>query len=365
MKSAICAIPKESNVTKRQRFSCIYLIALAWIHIHTAAIPAAGGPPVRVRINTTHGLESAIGAVQDVGLSVETDVIITPTSVFNGRPFLPPDKFILDALTSHANILSSSFSGWDYRFDSSLYRELSGKSLVHVYAYEPNSTQPPDAPPPAAFVTVNISEGKTGGGIEFSVPKGYMGRRGQSESPSGVTAQLAGLMASLKHNHPEWNWFDIKAALRMTASNFRTGYNPEKSGYGAIDFWSANTLTDAGQFPLFPPAALMRIAENNMVVFAINSFKQSRRTADALFRFRMRPFPVLRELTLAQLNSMGGQLLFTGDRSETTNLFSLQMNNTEMTYFIWLTKDRNGLYSRIEPYSILGPVFFPDKTQVR
>ncbi|QEM67104.1 hypothetical protein FO488_02290 [Geobacter sp. FeAm09] len=185
-----------------------------------------------------------------------------------------------------------------------------------------------------------------------------MGGQGQDGTPSGVTAQLAGLMASLRYRHPDWNWFDIKAALRATASNFPEGYDPRKSGYGAIDYRAANALTDAGRFPLFPPAALMRIAKDNTVIFAVNSFKQSRRVADVLFRFRERPAPTRRELSLEELHAMGGQLLFAGDNSERTNSFALRLANDAPVYFVWLTRDAGGRHSRIEPYSILGPVRF-------
>lgn len=318
--------------------------------------PAAAGSSVRLRINTAHGLGNALGAVKDAGLSIAADVIVTPSSEFNGYPFLPPDKFILDAQAAQATIMSSSFSGWDYLFDPTLYLKLSKSGLVHVYAYEPRKGQPPGAPPPAVFVTVNLYGGKTGDGIEFGVPKGYMGGQGQSDTASGVTAQLAGLMASLKYHHPDWNWFDIKAALRSTASNFSGGYDPQKSGYGTIDYHSANALTDAARLPLFPPAALMRTTTNGKVVFAINSFKQSRRAVDALFIFSERPAPTLKELSLKELNTMGGHLLFTGDRSGTTNSLALRMTSTKPVYFVWLTKDATWLYSRIEPYSILGPV---------
>ena len=319
-------------------------------------LPAVAGAPVRVRINTAHGLENALGAVKDAGLSVTTDVIVTPSSEFNGRPFLPPDKFTLDAQAAQATIMSSSFSGWDYLFDTALYPVLSKNGLVHVYAYEPRKSQPSGAPPPAVFVTVNLFGGKTGDGIEFGVPKGYMGGQGQGDTPSAVTAQVAGLMASLKYNHPDWNWFDIKAALRSTASNFPDGYDPQKSGYGAINYRAANSLADAARLPLFPPAAVMRATKDHTVVFAVNSFKQSRRAADALFVFGVRPAPTRKELSPEELNAMGGRLLFTGDRSETANSLVLRMAGSKPVYFVWLTKDANWVYSRIEPYSILGPV---------
>lgn len=332
---------------------CVSVCIVTGLIINSAACA-----PIRVRINTAHGLGNAIGAVTDAGLSVTKDVIITPSSDMNGRPFLPPDKFIPDAQSVQATILSSSFSGWDYLFDTGLYPLMSKSGLVHVYAYEPRKPQPPGVPPPAVFVTVNLCGGKTGDGIEFGITKGYMSGRGQSDSPSGVTAQLAGLMASIKHTHPEWNWFDVKAALRATAANFSNGYNPHASGYGCINYRAANALTDAGLFPLFPPASVMRTTPNNTVIFAVNSFKQTRRVTDALFKFRMRPFPKLKDLSLDELTALGGQLLYTGDRSEANNLLALQVANNEPTYFVWLSKDSKGMYSRIEPYSILGPVLF-------
>lgn len=342
--------------------SLFILIVAGTVTPAIAGNPAGAVTPVRVRINTTHGIENARGAVTDAGLMNDTDVIVTSSSEFNGRPWLSPDKLILDARSTGATIMSSSFSGWEYLYDTAQYLRMAPEGMVHVYAYEPRKPQPHGAPPPAVFVTANLSEGKTGGGIEFGVPKGYMQGKGQSTTPSGVTAQLAGLMACIKYRHPDWNWFDIKAALRMTAGNFPTGYDPQRSGYGTISFQSANDQTDPLQFTLFPPAAVMQTAPGNRVIFAINSFKQTRRSADALFRFRMKPLPTRNELTIEELKAMGGELLFTGDRSTSTNSYSIQVPGSEPTYFVWLTRDAGGAYSRIEPYSIFGPVLFAQVT---
>jgi hypothetical protein len=332
---------------------CAAIVLMVWL-----LTPAIAGTPVHLRINTAHGLGNALGAVTDAGLNILWNVIVTPSSELDGRPFIPPDKFIPDAQSVQATIMSSSFSGWDYLFDTVLYPSLSKNGLVHVYAYEPRKSQPPGTPPPSVFVTANLCGGKSGDGIEFGVVKGYMSGRGQSDTPSGVTAQLAGLMASLKYYHPEWNWFDVKAALRMTASNFQSGYNPTKSGYGCINYPAANKIKDAQQLPLFPPASVMRISTNNTVIFAVNSYKQSRRVTDALFKFRMKPIPKLKDLSLAEITALGGQLLYTGDRSEANNSLAVQVSDYEMTFFVWFSKDSMGNYSRIEPYSILGPVVF-------
>ncbi len=313
-------------------------------------------PPIKLRINTSHGLGNARGAVQDAGLSLQTDVLVTPSSEFDGRPYLNPDKFIADALTEGATILSSSFSGWDYRLDTLLYGKMTSLGMVHVYAYEPKDTQPDNLPPPAVFVTVNVIGGKTGHGIEFGMPKSFMHGRGKDSSPSGVTAQLAGLLASLKYQHPTWNWFDLKAALRATASNYSTGYDAAKYGYGTINYHAANRLTDAAHLPLFPPAAVISANSGNRLRFSVNSFRQSRRQADVLYKFRLRPQIQPKELTHSDLQRMGGQLIFAGDLAVAANNLSVRLVDGENAYFVWLTRDQAGNYSRIEPYSIIVPV---------
>lgn len=319
---------------------------------------ACAEPPVKLRTNTAHGLSNARGAVLDAGLSLTSDVSVTPTSPEDGRPFLPPDKFIEDALTVGATILSTSFSGWNSLYDSIWYQKLADRGLVHVYAYEPRKPQPKNAPPPAAFVTVNKIGGLSGDGIELGVPTAYMNGKGQGASPSGVTAQLAGLMACLKRLHPDWNWFDIKAALRATAANFSTGYNPRNYGYGAIDYHAANALNSADRLPLFAPAAVVLAQKGNQIAFQINPFRQQRRMTDVLFRFATRPAVHLKELTLPEITAMGGEHLFSSYLRLPTNLFSYHDTRDETAYFVWFTMDRQGTYSRIEPYSVLGPFRF-------
>lgn len=315
----------------------------------------ASPPPIKLRINTSHGLGNARGAVLDAGLSLQTDVLVTPSSEFDGRPYLNPDKFIADAKTEGATILSSSFSGWDYRFDTVLYGKMASQQLLHVYAYVPKEKQPDNLPPPAVFVTVNVIGGQTGHGIEFGLPKLYMQGRGQDSSPSGVTAQLAGLLASLKYQRPTWNWFDVKASVRSTASNFSTGYDAANYGYGTIDYHAANKLNEAAQLPLFPPAAVISARSGNRVQFSVNSFRQSRRQADVLYKFRLRPLVQAKELTHDDLQSMGGQQIFAGNLASTANNLSVNLVDGENVYFVWLTRDAQRNYSRIENYSIFGP----------
>jgi hypothetical protein len=233
---------------------------------------------------------------------------------------------------------------------------MTGLGLVHVYAYEPREKQPDNLPPPAVFVTANVIGGKTGPGNEFGLPKAYMHGRGQDSSPSGVTAQLAGLLASLKYQHPTWNWFDVKAAVRSTASNYPTGYDAAKYGYGTIDYHAANRLIDAMQLPLFPPAAVISGKSGNHVRFSVNSFRQKRRQADVLYKFRLHPLIQPKELTHDDLLRMGGQQIFAGDLAASANNLSIRLVDGEIAYYVWLTRDEFGNLSRVEPYSIIGPI---------
>lgn len=339
--------------------SRIFILLFFAVTILALPFGATAGKPVGLRINTTHGLENARGAIIDAGLSLKTDVAVTASSATDGTPFLPPDKLLADARTVGATIMSSSFSGWHTTYDSLGYLKLTANNLVHVFAYEPRKPQPKNSPPPAAFVTVNKIGGKSGDGIEFGVPTTYMNGKGMSPYPSGVTAQLAGLMACLKHLHPSWNWFDIKAALRTTAGNYATGYDPGRYGYGAIDYHAANALVEAAQLPLFAPAAVTFSTDpksGDQIRFFVNSFKQTRRANDALFKFSVPPVVHLQALTLPEIRARGGELVFSGDLSKSTNIYTYQAMQDEILYFIWFTLDSNGIHSRIEPYSIIGPV---------
>ena len=329
-----------------------------------AAVGPRGAAPgaVSLRINTSHALENARGAVLDAGLNLSEQVRITPSSP-DQKNFLSPERFIEDAKSVGATILSSSCSHWQSLFDSVCYPKLTKNGMVHVYAYEPRQSQPENAPPPAAFVTVNRIGGKTGHGIEFGVPQGYMHGKGQGSTPSGVTAQLAGLMACLKFQHPQWNWFDVKAALRSTAANYPTGYNPRNYGYGVIDYPAANALRDAKALPLCPPAAVLRPLRGDAIFFSVNPFQQSRRVADALFKFKAAPAPCLGELSLAGIVALGGQQVYLADVAKSGNSVGYRAAREETAYFVWFTKDAAGKFSRIEPYSILGPVHLQPQAQ--
>jgi len=342
-----------STILRKTGFLALAAIAFLCIPYFVEA-----ASQVRLLINTSHGLANAKGAVIDAGLS-SSEVLVTPSSQDNGKLYLSPDKFVEDAKSAGATILSSSFSGWNYLYDSAEYLHLTANDMLHVYAYVPQKPQPPGVPPPAAFATVNKIGGTTGGGIEFGVPANYMHGKGQDSSPSGVTAQVAGLLACLKYRHPSWNWFDVKAALRATAANYPTGYDPLKYGYGAINFPDANALTNTTELALFAPAAVILGQKSDRLIFKINPFKQSRRFTEVVFKFTSRPIPTLKELSLAEITAMGGQYLFSSYLYNDANNYLYRITRGETAYLVWFTQDSSLKFSRIEPYSIFGPITFP------
>lgn len=313
------------------------------------------GEPVGLRINTTHGIGNARGAVMDAGLSLISQVLVSASSDRDGSPYLPPDALLKDGLAHGATLLSSSFSGWHSLYDFTEYRKLTEKGVAHVYAYAPHRPQPLQAPPPAAFVTVNRVGGATGGGIEFGVTTDYMGGRGKADTSSGVTAQLAGLMACLKYRHPGWNWFDVKAALRTTASNFSGGYDPMRYGYGVIDYQAADALGAAGSLPLFGPAVAVRVLPENRLRFLVNAFRQKRRFSDVLFRFSSRPVTTLKEMSLYDIIALGGDFVCSSYLNRDPFTYVYRLVPGETVWFVWFTQDVYGRYSRIEPYAVLGP----------
>ena len=166
-------------------------------------------------------------------------------------------------------------------------------------------------------------------------------------------------MACLKYRHPSWNWFDVKAALRATAANYPTGYDPHNYGYGAINFQNANAFTDATHLALFAPSAIILGQKGDQLIFRINPFKQTRRITDVVFKFTKRPISTFKELTLAEITAMGGQYMFSSYLYKDSDTYSYRMIRGETVYLVWFTQDASLKFSRIEPYSIFGPIALP------
>ena len=127
------------------------------------------------------------------------------------------------AVSSQApyNIYTSSFGGYDGDFNATNYNLSATYDLADNYAYITNSITGSTWLPPAFRIAPGWLSGASGPGVEWRIdPTAFC-----STSLSCVTPANAGIMAWLRFEHPTWNWFDVKAALRQTGTNRTTRYS--------------------------------------------------------------------------------------------------------------------------------------------
>jgi len=164
-------------------------------------------------------------------------------------------------------------------------------------------------------------------------------------------------MTVLRHNHPTWNWFDVKAALRQTGSNWATGYNVNAYGFGQVNLAAANGYTDS-QLLLQPPEVKARINSLQRIEFELYPFRQTRRVKDVLFQFPSAPTFQGNELTLAVIQALGGSKIMDYAGVEALLLQPFTDAVTD-AYFVWFSADHiddtAAKFSRIDSYSIFGP----------
>jgi len=94
--------------------------------------------------------------------------------------------------------------------------------------------------------SINPNSGSYGPGLEFYAWK---------SSESACTPYVAAMFARLMTDHPDWNFWDARAALRQTAWNYTRGGWVEDGGFGLLDWEAANTLSDS-DLALFGPVNL-------------------------------------------------------------------------------------------------------------
>jgi hypothetical protein len=133
--------------------------------------------------------------------------------------------------------------------DITYYQILSDANamLSNAPAFQTGGALPNGTPPPTYSTNAsspNSANGGTGWGLEFAIPTSYLGLDTSEDSWNSAT--MSGFLAALKHQHPAWTWFDVKAALRQTASNWPKGYSHLQFGYGLIDWNAANGIATAG-----------------------------------------------------------------------------------------------------------------------
>jgi hypothetical protein len=255
-------VNNKIQYNKKYRTRFVFTILLFSVFFGFSVNNVYATTTVKVLSNSRHSFGNITDTINQLLGSghVGTDVIVHSTyldSTYYGSPSIALDtsRTFYDessnAISSQApyQIYTSSFTG--YGGDSvSVYNQFDGVDLVHNYADTVDTPGPPIfhvAPGGTAFGSKAGVEwtldASTGSEITFNTT---------SPSLSELTARSAGLLASVRYNHPTWNWFDVKAAIRQTASNWNTGYDDTNYGFGNA-YYASSTALSASGILLQPP----------------------------------------------------------------------------------------------------------------
>jgi len=213
------------------------------------------------------------------------------------------------------------------------------------------------------------SDSDTGWGIEFLMPYTTSSQAvyGGGSASDACTSSTA-IFAAMRYNHPAWTWQDIKGAIRQTASNWSTGYNPLSGGYGVYNYSSANSVSNTSSIYLQPPnISIIPNASNETATLTVYPYTQTRRDHEAVYQFNSAPnFSAINELTPSSLAALCGTLIY-DDRTYSgyqtpgvTPNVTLYFASAGTYYFIPFTIDSAGNASRIESFSATQVITVPD-----
>jgi hypothetical protein len=327
--------------------------------------------------NTDHAASAIQGPAVAGGIPIGSinatgGVFIDETSTDNGLNFLTPSQMAAAATdsgrtnfvvgpqtsTNHAPYLLVTQSSTGYSLasvDVALYTTLynTGTPILYNWA-QVYPTSRVSAPPVIATNVIcpcNPNQGK-GGGTEFTMVNNYTvnGTMLDTSSSSTTAAGFAGLLAALQWNHPTWNWWDIKGALRQTASKWATGWNAD---YGNIDFVSATAIGSTASIYLQPPLIQVNSAGTNKINITIYPFRTTRRDHEVVYAVNPSySWPIKNEYALTDITNSGGTLIFTGNNSSVLPSATITLALAPGLYdLIGFTTDNAGGYSRVESFS--------------
>ena len=326
--------------------------------------------PVKVLVDSRHAYSSVTSTInQLLGAGhIGTDIIVHSTNMGGSGPFSTSITTAVDSTTQRYDefgVLVPSQGPYQI-FTSSCtlyggdniteYNYSVDYDVLHNYAFTVDLGL--DAPPAFHVAPGHEIHFGTGSGIEWILDQIIF----PNTTLSGTTGDNAGVMASLRYNHPTWNNFDVKAALRQTGSIWATGYDSTAFGFGQVDYEVANAFTD-NELLLQPPSVKAAVT-GGKITFTLYPFKQTRRVKEVLFQFASAPTFHGDELTLAEIEALGGTKITESTSVSAQTLTPIYTAETD-AYFVWFTADNTddntASFSRIDTYSILGPLS-QDKT---
>ena len=324
---------------------------------------------VKVLSNSRHAFTSITAAIdQLLGAGhVGTDIIVHSTNMNTGGGFIGDASVTQDtdaeyydetgATTTSAapyQMYTSSYSGY-YGDNVNIYNEFDGVDLTHNYAYQATASPLP----PPTFMTAPGRSGDTSkSGVEWILDGSDVFIAGTTLSER--TARNAGMMTAIRYNHPSWNWYDVKAAVRQTATNWDAGYDGANYGFGVVSYASSTALTD-GELLLQPPAALVSTSSLGQITFTLYPYKQTRRIKEVLFQFASDPGFQADELSYSDITgTLGATKVMEWTNTTATSTIRPYFTPVTDAYFVWLTtddaNDNTANFSRIDTYAILGPI---------
>jgi hypothetical protein len=225
---------------------------------------------------------------------------------------------------------------------------LSLPTAFNVGGVLPAGTAPPTYN--TATSSTNSTNGGTGWGIEFGLSASYLGL--DTTEDSWDSAAMAGFLAALGYQHPAWNWFDIKAALRQTASQWATGYSHAAYGYGFIDWRAANAIASPGALYLQPPGVVVKTTDTTAQI-TLYPFRQTRRNHEVIYSINPSyVWPAGKnELLSSDLAAAGATLLYSSNGTDLIPTTSIARPITAPLTIVAFTTDGAGHFSRVEEFS--------------
>jgi len=225
---------------------------------------------------------------------------------------------------------------------------LSLPTAFSVGGMLPAGTAPPTYN--TAVSSTNSTNGGTGWGIEFGLSASYLGL--DTTEDSWDSAAMTGFLAALRYEHPGWNWFDIKAALRQSASQWATGYSHAAYGYGFINWGAANAITSPGALYLQPPGVVVTTTDTTAQI-TLYPFRQTRRSYEVIYSINPAYiWPAGKnELLSSDLAAAGATLLYSSNGTDLIPTTSIARPTSPPFTIVALTTDGAGHFSRVEEFS--------------
>lgn len=118
--------------------------------------------------------------------------------------------------------------------------ESYSKRIIIIHAHGSNSNIELDST--TRLDTIVACGGGSGGINTTSYGDGFEFFYNGESTQSYATAKIAGIFGQIKIEHPDWEWYHVRQALRQTASQWSTGWE-KRNGFGYVDKAAATALT--------------------------------------------------------------------------------------------------------------------------